>query len=84
MQFKIGEMARKIFTAESSIYRTGRNIDKKELELKENAVPSNKIKLKALRDYTVECSLMKVYGSEVLDYCVDESLQIYGGMDTIH
>ena len=80
MQFKIGEMARKIFTAESAIYRTGRNIDKKELELKENAVPFNKIKLKALRDYTVECSLMKVYGSEVLDYCVDESLQIHGGM----
>ena len=80
MQFKIGEMARKIFTAESAIYRTGRNIDLKEIELKESGVPSNEVKLKALRDYTVECSLMKVYGSEVLDYCVDESLQIHGGM----
>ena len=80
MQYKIGEMARKIFGAESAIYRTGENIDLKELELKENGVALNEIKVKALRDYTVECSLLKVYGSEVLDYCVDESLQIHGGM----
>ena len=80
MQFKIGEMARKIFSAESAIYRTGRNIDLKEEELKKGGTPLNEIKLKALREYTVECSLMKVYASEVLDYCVDESLQIHGGM----
>ncbi|MDG1440514.1 MAG: acyl-CoA dehydrogenase family protein [Flavobacteriales bacterium] len=80
MQYKIGEMARKIFGAESAIYRTGKNIDLKELELKKNGVALNEIKVKALRDYTVECSLLKVYGSEVLDYCVDESLQIHGGM----
>ena len=80
MQFKIGEMARKIFSAESAIYRIGNNIDLKEEELKKEGAPENEIKLKALREYTVECSLMKVYASEVLDYCVDESLQIHGGM----
>ena len=80
MQYKIGEMARKIFSAESAIYRTGRNIDLKEKELKENKIPENEIKLKSLREYAIECSLMKVYASEVLDYCVDESLQIHGGM----
>ena len=80
MQYKIGEMARKIFSAESAIYRTGRNIDLKEKELKENKIPENEIKLKVLREYAIECSLMKVYASEVLDYCVDESLQIHGGM----
>ena len=80
MQYKIGEMARKIFSAESAVYRTGRNIDLKEKELKENNIPENEIKLKGLREYTIECSLMKVYASEVLDYCVDESLQIHGGM----
>tara|TARA_B100000768_G_scaffold42438_1_gene41296 strand:- start:156 stop:1916 length:1761 start_codon:yes stop_codon:yes gene_type:complete len=80
MQYKIGEMARKIFSAESAVYRTGRNIDLKETELKENNIPENEIKLKGLREYTIECSLMKVYASEVLDYCVDESLQIHGGM----
>jgi alkylation response protein AidB-like acyl-CoA dehydrogenase len=80
MQYKIGEMARKIFSAESAVYRTGRNIDLKEKELKENKIPDNEIKLKGLREYAIECSLMKVYASEVLDYCVDESLQIHGGM----
>ena len=80
MQYKIGEMARKIFSAESAVYRTGRNIDLKEEELKENKTPENEIKLKGLREYAIECSLMKVYASEVLDYCVDESLQIHGGM----
>ena len=80
MQYKIGEMARKIFSAESAVYRTGRNIDLKEKELKENKIPKNEIKLKGLREYAIECSLMKVYASEVLDYCVDESLQIHGGM----
>ena len=80
MQYKIGEMARKIFSAESAIYRTGRNIDLKEKELKEDNIPENEIKLKGLREYAIECSLMKVYASEVLDYCVDESLQIHGGM----
>ena len=80
MQYKIGEMARKIFSAESAVYRTGRNIDLKEEELKENNIPENEIKLKGLREYAIECSLMKVYASEVLDYCVDESLQIHGGM----
>jgi hypothetical protein len=73
-------MARKIFSAESAVYRTGRNIDLKEKELKENKIPENEIKLKGLREYAIECSLMKVYASEVLDYCVDESLQIHGGM----
>ena len=80
MQYKIGEMARKIFSAESAVYRTGRNIDLKEEELKENKIPENEVKLKGLREYAIECSLMKVYASEVLDYCVDESLQIHGGM----
>jgi len=80
MQYKIGEMARKIFSSESAVYRTGRNIDLKEKELKENKIPENEIKLKGLREYAIECSLMKVYASEVLDYCVDESLQIHGGM----
>ena len=80
MQYKIGEMARKIFSAESAIYRTGKNIDFKEKELKENKIPKNEIKLKGLREFAIECSLMKVYASEVLDYCVDESLQIHGGM----
>jgi alkylation response protein AidB-like acyl-CoA dehydrogenase len=80
MQHKMGEMARKIFASESAVYRTGKNIDKKEKELIENDCPKNEVKLKALREFAIECALMKVYSSEVLDFCVDEALQIHGGM----
>lgn len=80
MQHKMGEMARKIFASESAVYRTGKNIDEKEQELIENNCPKNEVKLKALREFAIECALMKVYSSEVLDFCVDETLQIYGGM----
>jgi alkylation response protein AidB-like acyl-CoA dehydrogenase len=80
MQHKMGEMARKIFAAESAVYRTGKNIDNKEDELKKSDCPIHEVKLKALREFAIECALMKVHSSEVLDFCVDESLQIHGGM----
>ena len=80
MQYKIGEMARMIFATESALYRTGKNIDLKEEEFLKNGTPENQVKVKALREYAIECAILKVYSSEVLDYCVDETLQIYGGM----
>jgi alkylation response protein AidB-like acyl-CoA dehydrogenase len=80
MQHKMGEMARKIFASESAVYRIGKCIDNKEDELKQNNCPKNEVKLKALREFAIECALMKVYSSEVLDFCVDEALQIHGGM----
>ena len=80
MKHKMGEMARKIFAAESAVYRTGKNIDQKEQELQKEGKNENEVKLEALREYAIECAMMKVYSTEVLDYCVDEALQIYGGM----
>ena len=80
MKHKMGEMARKIFAAESAVYRTGKNIDQKEQELQKEGKSENEVKLEALREYAIECAMMKVYSTEVLDYCVDEALQIYGGM----
>ena len=80
IQHKIGEMVRLIFASESAIYRTGKNIDEKEEELKKINLPKNEIKLKALREFAIECALLKVYSTEALAYGVDETLQIYGGM----
>ena len=80
MKHKMGEMARRIFAAESTVYRTGKNIDQKEQELQKEGKNENEVKLEALREFAIECAMMKVYSTEVLDYCVDEALQIYGGM----
>ena len=60
MKHKMGEMARKIFAAESAIYRTGKNIDSKESELKKRRKSENEVKLEALREFAIECAMMKV------------------------
>ena len=52
----------------------------KESELKNEGKSENEMKLEALREFAIECAMMKVYSTEVLDYCIDESLQIHGGM----
>ncbi|MEC8602740.1 MAG: acyl-CoA dehydrogenase family protein, partial [Bacteroidota bacterium] len=57
MQFKIGEMARLIFSSESALYRTGKNIDLKEQELIKNGSPENETKINALREYAIECAI---------------------------
>lgn len=80
MKYKIGEMTARAFAAESAIYRTGANIDLKTQEFIDQGIDKSEAKLKAVREYAVECALLKVYGSEVLDYAVDEALQVHGGM----
>ena len=80
IKFKIGEMATKIFATESAIYRTGKYIDEKEAALIDAGKSKSESKVLGLREYAIECALLKVYGTEVLDYCIDETLQIYGGM----
>lgn len=80
IKFKIGEMATKIFATESAIYRTGKYIDQKEAALIAAGKSTSEAKVLGLREYAIECALLKVYGTEVLDYCIDETLQIHGGM----
>lgn len=80
IRFKLAEMATKIWCTEAATYRAGQNIDDAYDALVAGGMDSGKAKLKSTEQYAVECAILKVYGSETLDYVVDEGVQIYGGM----
>lgn len=80
IKHKLAEMATKIYVSETANYRAGQNIDDKINDLIANGMPENEAKLKGVEEFAVECAIMKVHSSEVLDYVTDEALQVYGGM----
>ncbi|WP_339791702.1 acyl-CoA dehydrogenase family protein [uncultured Imperialibacter sp.] len=80
IQHKLAEMAVKTYATESACYRAGQNIDDKITDLIANGMPENEAKLKGVEQFAIECAILKVHGSEVLDYVVDEGVQVYGGM----
>ncbi len=80
IQYKLSEMAIRCYVTDAAVYRTAWMIQLTE----ENAMKEGKSfaesRLDAAEEFAMECAILKILGSETLDYCADETLQIYGGM----
>ncbi|MBM71503.1 MAG: acyl-CoA dehydrogenase [Crocinitomicaceae bacterium] len=77
---KLGEMAIQTYALESAVYRATQNIEDAIKDLEDGGMNHADATLKGIASFAPECAMMKVLGSEVVDYIADEAVQILGGM----
>jgi alkylation response protein AidB-like acyl-CoA dehydrogenase len=80
VQHKLAQMATRIYASESASYRAGQNIDDCTEAFIAEGMEESQAKLKSFEQFAIECAMMKVHGSEMLDYVADETVQVFGGM----
>lgn len=79
IRHKLAEMAIRTFAVESMVWRVVGLIESQLAQSTHEKHADSQTELKAVEEYAAECSMIKVYASEMLDYVVDEGVQIHGG-----
>jgi alkylation response protein AidB-like acyl-CoA dehydrogenase len=80
IRYKLAEQVIKTYVVEAATYRAGQNIDDAIAAYVATGMDKGAATLKGIEDFAPECAVLKVAGSECLDYVVDEAVQVYGGM----